>query len=149
MMRSIKAIKQSVSGIGVLADVALDPYTSHGQDGVLDANGYVDNDASVGILRRQALMYARSGTDIVAPSDMMEGRIGQVRDVLERDGQRNKLIMSYPATYASAFYCPFRDAVGSNCNQGRGARKRDEEGKGVAVRVGRGGRRISIKKTDK
>src|SRR3546814_19028095 len=87
MMRSIKAIKQSVSGIGVLADVALDPYTSHGQDGVLDANGYVDNDASVGILRRQALMYARAGTDIVAPSDMLDGRIGQVRDVLDRDGR--------------------------------------------------------------
>ncbi|HEY9547241.1 MAG TPA: porphobilinogen synthase [Solimonas sp.] len=123
MMRSIKAIKQSVSGIGVLADVALDPYTSHGQDGVLDANGYVDNDASVGILRRQALMYARAGTDIVAPSDMMDGRIGQVRDVLERDGQRNTLIMSYAAKYASAFYGPFRDAVGSSGNLGKGGKE--------------------------
>src|SRR3546814_16845513 len=100
-MRSIKALKQRVSSIGVLADVALDPYTRHGQDGVLDANGYVDNDASVGILRRQALMYARAGNDIVAPSDMMDGRIGQFRDVLEREGQRNTLIMSEAAKYRS------------------------------------------------
>ncbi|NGY06558.1 porphobilinogen synthase [Solimonas terrae] len=123
MVRAIKAIKRSVSGIGVLADVALDPYTSHGQDGVLDANGYVDNGASVGILRRQALLYARAGVDIVAPSDMMDGRIGQIRDVLERDGQRNTLIMSYAAKYASAFYGPFRDAVGSSGNLGKGGKE--------------------------
>ncbi|MGH8447401.1 MAG: porphobilinogen synthase [Solimonas sp.] len=123
MVRSIKAIKQNVSGIGVLADVALDPYTSHGQDGVLDEHGYVDNDASCEILRRQALLYARSGVDIVAPSDMMDGRIGHIRDVLERDGQKNTMIMSYAAKYASAFYGPFRDAVGSGANLGKGGKE--------------------------
>ncbi|WP_020647765.1 porphobilinogen synthase [Solimonas variicoloris] len=123
MVRSIKAIKRAVPGIGVLADVALDPYTSHGQDGVLDAHGYVDNDASCEILRRQALLYARAGVDIVAPSDMMDGRIGHIRDVLERDGQKNTLIMSYAAKYASAFYGPFRDALGSGSNLGKGGKE--------------------------
>ncbi|MFT4046810.1 MAG: porphobilinogen synthase [Solimonas sp.] len=123
MVRSIKAIKQSVSGIGVLADVALDPYTSHGQDGVLNEAGDVDNDASCEILRRQALLYARAGVDIVAPSDMMDGRIGHIRDVLERDKQKNTMIMSYAAKYASAFYGPFRDAVGSSGNLGKGGKE--------------------------
>jgi len=123
MVRSIKAIKQAVPEMLVLADVALDPYTSHGQDGVLDVQGDVDNDASVEILRRQALLYARSGVDIVAPSDMMDGRIGQIREVLERDGQKRVVIMSYAAKYASAFYGPFRDAVGSGANLGKGGKQ--------------------------
>ncbi|NKF21239.1 porphobilinogen synthase [Solimonas marina] len=123
MVRAIKAIKQSVPNIGVLADVALDPYTSHGHDGVLDAHGYVDNDRSLEILRRQALMYARAGVDIVAPSDMMDGRIGQMRDVFERDGQKNTIIMSYAAKYASAYYGPFRDALGSSANLGKGGKE--------------------------
>ncbi len=123
MVRAIKAIRQNVAGIAVLADVALDPYTSHGQDGVLDAQGYVDNDRSVGILRRQALLYARAGVDIVAPSDMMDGRVGQIREVLERDGQKNTLIMAYAAKYASAFYGPFRDAVGSSGSLGTGGKE--------------------------
>ncbi|SEQ33137.1 porphobilinogen synthase [Solimonas aquatica] len=123
MVRSIKAIKQAVPQMLVLADVALDPYTSHGQDGVLDEQGYVDNDATCQILRRQALLYARSGVDIVAPSDMMDGRVGHIREVLERDSQKNTLIMSYAAKYASAFYGPFRDAVGSGANLGKGGKE--------------------------
>ena len=123
MVRSIKAVKAAVPGIVVVADVALDPYTSHGQDGVLNAAGDVDNDATCEILRRQALIYARAGVDIVAPSDMMDGRVGHIRDVLERDNQRNTLIMSYAAKYASAFYGPFRDAVGSGASLGKGGKE--------------------------
>lgn len=123
MCRSIKAIKQVVPQIGVVADVALDPYTSHGQDGVLDESGYVDNDPTCEILRRQALLYARCGVDVVAPSDMMDGRVGHIRQVLERDGYQNTLIMSYAAKYASAFYGPFRDAVGSAGNLGKGGKE--------------------------
>ncbi|MFA5938414.1 MAG: porphobilinogen synthase [Sinimarinibacterium sp.] len=123
MCRSIKAIKQVVPDIGVVADVALDPYTSHGQDGVLDAHGYVDNDPTCEILRRQALLYARCGVDIVAPSDMMDGRVGHIRQVLERDGHKNTLILSYAAKYASAYYGPFRDAVGSSASLGKGGKE--------------------------
>ncbi len=123
MCRSIKAIKQAVPELGVIADVALDPYTSHGQDGVLDASGYVDNDATCEILRRQALIYARAGVDVVAPSDMMDGRVGQIRQVLERDGFKNTLILAYAAKYASSFYGPFRDAVGSAGNLGKGGKE--------------------------
>ncbi|MDP9140079.1 MAG: porphobilinogen synthase [Pseudomonadota bacterium] len=119
MCRSIRAIKQVVPQIGVIADVALDPYTSHGQDGVLDDDGDVANDLTCEILRRQALLYARCGVDIVAPSDMMDGRVGHIRQVLERDSFSNTLIMSYAAKYASAFYGPFRDAVGSSGNLGK------------------------------
>ncbi|MGH8462040.1 MAG: porphobilinogen synthase [Stenotrophobium sp.] len=111
--RAIQAVKAACPDIGVMVDIALDPYTTHGHDGLLDARGLVDNDATVEILRRQALLYARAGADIVAPSDMMDGRVGQIRQVLERDGLRNTVIMSYAAKYASAFYGPFRDAVGS------------------------------------
>jgi porphobilinogen synthase len=111
--RAIRAVKAACPDIGVMVDVALDPYTTHGHDGLLDARGLVDNDATVEILRRQALLYARAGADIVAPSDMMDGRVGQIRQVLERDSQRNTVIMAYAAKYASAFYGPFRDAVGS------------------------------------
>ena len=117
--RAVKAVKLACPGMTVMVDVALDPFTTHGHDGVLDATGDVDNEATVEVLRRQALVYARAGADIVAPSDMMDGRVGQIREVLERDGQRHTLIMSYAAKYASGFYGPFRDAVGSARNLGK------------------------------
>jgi len=110
--RAVRAIKKAVPGIGVLCDVALDPYTSHGHDGVLEGD-YVVNDESVGILVRQALLQAEAGCDIIAPSDMMDGRVGAIREALEKNGFHNTLIMAYAAKYASAFYGPFRDAVGS------------------------------------
>jgi len=110
--RAVRAIKKAVPEIGVMCDVALDPYTDHGHDGVV-VDGYVANDESVEILARQALVQAEAGCDIVAPSDMMDGRVGAIRTALEKDGFRNVLIMAYAAKYASAFYGPFRDAVGS------------------------------------
>ena len=114
MCRAIKAIRDACGAdIGVLTDVALDPYTSHGQDGILDDSGYVANDETVERLVNQALNQACSGADIVAPSDMMDGRVRAIRLALEREGHRNVQIMSYAAKYASAFYGPFRDAVGS------------------------------------
>jgi porphobilinogen synthase len=111
--RAIKRVKAECPGLGVMVDIALDPYTAHGHDGVLDESGEVDNDATVEILRQQALMLARAGADVLAPSDMMDGRVGAIRTVLERDGQKNTLILAYAAKYASSFYGPFRDAVGS------------------------------------
>ncbi|HUS25234.1 MAG TPA: porphobilinogen synthase [Candidatus Binatia bacterium] len=111
--RAIAAAKAAAPELGVIVDIALDPYTSHGHDGLLDAHGNVDNDATVEILTRQALVYARAGADVLAPSDMMDGRIGAIRQTLERDGQKNVLLLSYAAKYASGFYGPFRDAVGS------------------------------------
>ncbi|MEY4473973.1 MAG: porphobilinogen synthase [Pseudomonadota bacterium] len=114
MCRAIRAIKDACGDrIGVLTDVALDPYTSHGQDGLIDAAGYVLNDATVEVLVGQSLNQAAAGADVIAPSDMMDGRIGAIRDALEGAGQANVQIMSYAAKYASAFYGPFRDAVGS------------------------------------
>lgn len=114
MCRAIRAIRDAVgSDIGVLTDVALDPYTSHGQDGLIDDAGYVLNDATVEALVRQSLNQAEAGADIIAPSDMMDGRIGTIREALEKAGHINVQIMSYAAKYASAFYGPFRDAVGS------------------------------------
>ncbi|MGV3554605.1 MAG: porphobilinogen synthase [Croceibacterium sp.] len=114
MCRAIKAIKDACgSDLGVLTDVALDPYTSHGQDGLVDASGYVANDETVAVLVDQALNQARAGADIVAPSDMMDGRVRAIRMALEMGGHPNVQIMSYAAKYASAFYGPFRDAVGS------------------------------------
>lgn len=114
MCRAIRAIKDSCGDdIGVLTDVALDPYTSHGQDGLIDAAGYVLNDATVDVLVGQSLNQAAAGADVIAPSDMMDGRIGAIRDALEGAGHANVQIMSYAAKYASAFYGPFRDAVGS------------------------------------
>ena len=114
--RAIKAIKDAVPEIGVLTDVALDPYTSHGHDGLVDGSGRVLNDETVKILVEQALVQAAAGADIVAPSDMMDGRVGAIRAALERDGYSDVAIMAYAAKYASAFYGPFREAVGS---QGR------------------------------
>jgi len=114
MCRAIRAVKQACGqDIGVLTDVALDPYTSHGQDGLIDAGGYVLNDATVEVLIGQSLNQAAAGADVIAPSDMMDGRIGAIRDALEVEGHVNVQIMSYAAKYASAFYGPFRDAVGS------------------------------------
>ena len=114
MCRAIRAIKDACGeDIGVLTDVALDPYTSHGQDGLIDDAGYVLNDATVEVLVRQALNQAAAGADVIAPSDMMDGRIGAIRAALEGAGHPNVQIMSYAAKYASAFYGPFRDAVGS------------------------------------
>jgi porphobilinogen synthase len=117
--RAVRALKQRLPGLGLLTDVALDPYTTHGQDGVADATGYVLNDETVEILCQQALTQAQAGVDIVAPSDMMDGRIGAIRNALESNGHIHTRIMAYAAKYASAFYGPFRDAVGSKSNLGK------------------------------
>ncbi len=116
--RAVAAIKDRCPGLGVITDVALDPYTSHGQDGLTDKSGYVLNDKTVTALVQQALCHARAGTDIVAPSDMMDGRIGAIRAALESGGFSNTRILSYAAKYASCFYGPFRDAVASAGNLG-------------------------------
>lgn len=121
--RAIRAIKDAVPHIGVISDVALDPFTTHGQDGIIDDNGYVLNDRTVDTLVRQALSHAEAGADIVAPSDMMDGRIGDIRQALESDGFVNTKIMAYSAKYASAYYGPFRDAVGSAANLGKADKK--------------------------
>ncbi|MCB1866554.1 MAG: porphobilinogen synthase [Chromatiales bacterium] len=118
--RAVRAIKARLPELGVITDVALDPFTTHGQDGLVDTSGYVLNDETVDVLVRQALSHAESGADIVAPSDMMDGRIGAIRTALEADGHRNTRILAYSAKYASSFYGPFRDAVGSAANLGGG-----------------------------
>jgi porphobilinogen synthase len=121
--RAVRALKARCPGLGVLTDVALDPFTSHGQDGLLDDAGYIINDATVAVLREQALVQAAAGVDIVAPSDMMDGRIGAIREALEGAGHIHTRIMAYSAKYASAFYGPFRDAVGSAANLGKSDKK--------------------------
>lgn len=123
VLRAVAALKARFPELGLLTDVALDPYTTHGQDGVIDDNGYVLNDETTRILVRQALLQAQAGVDIVAPSDMMDGRIGAIRQALETDGFIHTRIMSYAAKYASGFYGPFRDAVGSSGNLGKGNKK--------------------------
>ena len=117
--RAARALKQRFPELGVITDVALDPFTTHGQDGIIDDSGYVMNDITVEALVKQALSHARAGVDIVAPSDMMDGRIGAIREALESDGHVHTRIMAYSAKYASAFYGPFRDAVGSAGNLGK------------------------------
>jgi porphobilinogen synthase len=117
---AVRALKQNVPGIGVITDVALDPFTIHGQDGLIDADGYVLNDETVEVLVKQALSHAQAGADVVAPSDMMDGRIGAIRDALEAHGHIHTRILAYSAKYASSFYGPFRDAVGSAANLGAG-----------------------------
>ena len=117
--RAVRALKAAFPELGVLTDVALDPYTSHGQDGVIDENGYVLNDETTAILVQQALTQAAAGADVVAPSDMMDGRIGAIRHALEEAGYIHVRIMAYSAKYASAYYGPFRDAVGSASNLGK------------------------------
>lgn len=116
VQRSVAAIKAAVPELGVITDVALDPYTTHGQDGVIDETGYVLNDVTSDVLVKQAVSHADAGADVVAPSDMMDGRIGAIRDELEAQGHVNTLILAYAAKYASSFYGPFRDAVGSAAN---------------------------------
>ena len=114
--RAVRALKQALPELGVITDVALDPFTTHGQDGLVDESGYVLNDETVDVLVKQALSHAEAGADIVAPSDMMDGRIGAIRKALEQAGHRNTRILAYAAKYASSFYGPFRDAVGSAAN---------------------------------
>ena len=121
--KAIKALKSQAIDISVMADVALDPFTSHGQDGVIDNNGYVQNDITVDILVKQALSQAEAGVDIVAPSDMMDGRIGAIRNALESAGFIHTQIMAYSAKYASSYYGPFRDAVGSAKQLGKGSKE--------------------------
>ena len=118
--RAVRALKKAVPDLGVITDVALDPFTTHGQDGIIDDTGYVLNDVTVAALVKQALSHAAAGADVVAPSDMMDGRIGAIREALELEGHTNTRILAYSAKYASNFYGPFRDAVGSAGNLGKG-----------------------------
>jgi porphobilinogen synthase len=155
--RVVRELKQRFPGLGVMTDVALDPYTSHGQDGLLDEDpkeqGYILNDATVAVLARQALVQAEAGVDIVAPSDMMDGRIGAIRSALEDAGHIHTRIMAYSAKYASAFYGPFRDAVGSAANLGKGNKKvyqmdpanSDEALREVALDIAEGADMVMVK----
>jgi len=118
--QAVRELKKEFPELGVITDVALDPFTTHGQDGIVDKDGYVLNDESVEVLVRQALSHAEAGADVVAPSDMMDGRIGAIREALESQGHVNTRILAYSAKYASGFYGPFRDAVGSAANLGKG-----------------------------
>jgi porphobilinogen synthase len=120
VQRAVRAVKRAVPELGVITDVALDPFTTHGQDGIIDDSGYVLNDITVAALVKQALAHAEAGADIVAPSDMMDGRIGAIREALEVAEHTNTRILAYSAKYASAFYGPFRDALGSAGNLGKG-----------------------------
>ena len=121
--RAVAVLKKRFPALGIMTDVALDPYTSHGQDGVIDKSGYIINDVTLDVLTKQALCQAQAGVDIVAPSDMMDGRIGRIRGTLEKGGHIHTKIMAYSAKYASGFYGPFRDAVGSAKNLGKGDKK--------------------------
>jgi porphobilinogen synthase len=120
---AVRAIKAAVPELGIITDAALDPYTSHGQDGILDADNYVDNDVTVEALRRQASVCAAAGADVIAPSDMMDGRIGAIRAQLDKDAFINTRIMAYSAKYASSYYGPFRDAVGATATLATGDKK--------------------------
>jgi len=151
--RAIRALKQAQPELGVITDIALDPYTNHGQDGLIDESGYVLNDETVEVLVRQALSHAAAGTDVVAPSDMMDGRIGVIRNALEQAGHRNTRILAYSAKYASAFYGPFRDAVGSAASLGKGDKRSyqmdptnaDEALREVAMDIDEGADMVMIK----
>ena len=123
VQKTLQALKESVPDIAVITDIALDPYTTHGQDGIIDDSGYVLNDETVEMLVRQAVSHAAAGADIVAPSDMMDGRVGAMRDALEANAHVNTLILAYSAKYASCFYGPFRDAVGSAANLAGGDKR--------------------------
>ena len=120
--QTVRALKKNFPELGVITDIALDPYTSHGQDGLIDRTGYVLNDETVAVLVKQALSHAAAGADVVAPSDMMDGRIGAIRDALEKAGHIHTRILAYSAKYASNFYGPFRDAVGSAANLGKSSK---------------------------
>ncbi|WP_374568432.1 porphobilinogen synthase [Ideonella sp.] len=151
--RAVRALKSRFPELGLLTDVALDPFTSHGQDGLLDANGYIINDDTVAVLREQALVQADAGVDIVAPSDMMDGRIGAIRHALEAKGHIHTKIMAYSAKYASAFYGPFRDAVGSAKSLGKSDKKTyqmdpansDEALREVALDIAEGADMVMVK----
>jgi len=151
--RAVRELKKRFPELGVLTDVALDPFTSHGQDGLLDDTGYILNDATVAVLRRQAQVQAEAGVDIVAPSDMMDGRIGAIRSSLEEAGLIHTRIMAYSAKYASAFYGPFRDAVGSAKNLGKSDKKvyqmdpgnSDEALREVALDIAEGADMVMVK----
>jgi porphobilinogen synthase len=151
--RAVRALKERFPGLGVMTDVALDPFTSHGQDGLLDDTGYILNDPTVEVLVKQALTQAEAGVDIVAPSDMMDGRIGAIRAALEERGFIHTRIMAYSAKYASAFYGPFRDAVGSASNLGKSNKKvyqmdpgnTDEALREVAMDIAEGADMVMIK----
>jgi porphobilinogen synthase len=151
--RAVRELKRRFPELGLLTDVALDPFTSHGQDGLLDANGYIINDDTVAVLTRQAQVQAEAGVDIVAPSDMMDGRIGAIRAALEANGLVHTKIMAYSAKYASAFYGPFRDAVGSAGNLGKSDKKTyqmdpansDEALREVALDIAEGADMVMVK----
>lgn len=151
--RTVKALKAAYPDLGVITDVALDPYTTHGQDGIIDDTGYVLNDKTVAILVQQALCHAKAGADVVAPSDMMDGRIGAIRDALEENGFIHTKILAYSAKYASAFYGPFREAVGSSANLGTGNKYNyqmdpangDEAIKEVALDIEEGADMVMVK----
>ncbi len=151
--RVVQALKKNVPGLGIMTDVALDPFTSHGQDGLLDDTGYILNDETVEVLVKQALVQAQAGVDIVAPSDMMDGRIGAIRNALEARGLIHTRIMAYSAKYASAFYGPFRDAVGSAGNLGKSNKKvyqmdpgnTDEALREVAMDIAEGADMVMVK----
>ena len=151
--RAVRELKKRFPELGLLTDVALDPYTSHGQDGLLDDTGYILNDVTVTVLKKQALLHAQAGVDIVAPSDMMDGRIGAIRQELESNGAIHTRIMAYSAKYASAFYGPFRDAVGSKGNLGKSDKKvyqmdpgnSDEALREVALDIAEGADMVMVK----
>jgi porphobilinogen synthase len=151
--RAVRALKERFPALGVMTDVALDPFTSHGQDGLLDDTGYILNDPTVEVLVKQALTQAEAGVDIVAPSDMMDGRIGAIRTALEERGFIHTRIMAYSAKYASAFYGPFRDAVGSASNLGKSNKKvyqmdpgnTDEALREVAMDIAEGADMVMVK----
>ncbi|HEV8311547.1 MAG TPA: porphobilinogen synthase [Burkholderiaceae bacterium] len=151
--RTVRLLKARFPQLGLLTDVALDPYTSHGQDGLVDADGYIVNDSTVQVLTQQALVQAEAGVDIVAPSDMMDGRIGAIRGALEEAGRIHTRIMAYSAKYASAFYGPFRDAVGSKSSLGKSDKKAyqmdpgnsDEALREVALDIAEGADMVMVK----
>ena len=148
-----RELKTAVPALGIVADVALDPFTTHGHDGLLDDSGYVVNDATVDVLVRQALSQAEAGIDIVAPSDMMDGRVGAIRKALDEAGRINTRILAYSAKYASGFYGPFRDAVGSSANLGKGGKQTyqmdpanaDEALREVALDISEGADMVMVK----
>ena len=150
---AVRAVKSAVPELGIMTDVALDPFTSHGHDGLLDEHGYIVNDETLDALEKQAMTLAEAGTDIISPSDMMDGRIGRIRSALETTGHRNVKILAYSAKYASAFYGPFRDAVGSSSNLGQGDKKTyqmdpantDEALQEVAMDIAEGADMVMVK----
>ena len=153
IQRAIRALKSRLPELGVMSDQALDPYTTHGQDGLIDEDGYILNDETIEALVKQSLSHARAGADILSPSDMMDGRIGRIREALEDAGHANVRIMAYSAKYASAFYGPFRDAVGSAANLGKSNKKvyqmdpgnSDEALREVAIDIAEGADMVMVK----